>query len=228
MAVIAAAVLGRGAPLAAAEAPAPQPKPNLGAKPPDGAVVLLACEPGKTPAFDHWQKAWKADDQGYAVVGGGDLTTRREFGSMRLHLEFNIPPGEGGKRPPAGGNSGVYIMDRYEVQILDSCGRKAGKGDCGAIYQRIPPRVNASLPAGQWQSYDIEFHAPRFDAAGKKVQPARITVVHNGVTVQDDVEVPGPTGRASRKPEVAKALLRLQDHGCPVKVRNVWLVPLEE
>jgi hypothetical protein len=190
--------------------------------------VLIPQAPGTKPLLEAWNKAWKADPEGYVIAGGGDMVTRREFGSMRLHLEFCIPPGPDGKRPPAGGNSGVYIMDRYEVQILDSHGRKPQAGGCGGIYRRIAPKVNASLPAGEWQSYDITFHAPRFDADGNKTRPVHITVVHNGVTIHDDVEVPKPTGRASNKKEVAKAPLRLQDHGCPVWFRNVWLVPLEE
>jgi len=214
--------------LLAAEAPAVTPKPALGTKPPEGAIALIPQAPGKEPALDHWNKAWKASPEGYVTAGGGDIVTRRAFGSMRLHVEFWIPPGPEGKRASHGGNSGVYIMDRYEVQILDSHGQKPQAGGCGGIYRRIPPKVNAALPAGRWQSYDIAFHAPRFDAAGKKVRPVHITVVHNGITVHDDQEVPGPTGQASGKKEVAKAPLRLQDHGCPVRFRNVWLVPLEE
>ncbi len=204
------------------------PEPRLNVKPPEGAIALIPYEPGKKPSLDHWKKAWKANPEGYVVAGGGDMVTRRAFGSMRLHLEFCIPPGPDGKRARGGGNSGVYIMDRYEVQILDSHGRKPQANGCGGIYRRIAPKVNAALPTGKWQSYDITFHAPRFNAAGEKVRPVHITVVHNGVTIHDDVEVPKPTGRASGKKEVAEAPLRLQDHGCPVQFRNVWLVPLED
>ncbi|MFO8012311.1 MAG: DUF1080 domain-containing protein [Phycisphaerae bacterium] len=212
----------------AAEAPDVTPKAVLGAKPPKGAVVLIPYEPGTKPSLEAWNKPWKASPEGYVVAGGGDMVTRRAFGSMRLHLEFCIPPGPDGKRASHGGNSGVYIMDRYEVQILDSHGRKPQAGGCGGIYRRIAPKVNAALPAGEWQSYDITLDAPRFDAAGNKVRPVHITVVHNGVTIHDDVEVPKPTGRASGKKEVPEAPLRLQDHGCPVRFRNVWLVPLED
>ena len=200
----------------------------MGAKPPEGAIALIPFTPGKKPTLKRWNKAWKASPEGYVTVGGGDILTRCAWGSMRLHVEFWIPPGPEGKRAPHGGNSGVYIMDRYEVQILDSHGRKPKSNGCGGIYRRIAPKVNASLPAGRWQSYDIEFHAPRFNAAGKKVRPAHITVLHNSITIHDDVEVSGPTGSASGKKEVPEAPLRLQDHKCPVRFRNVWLKPLEE
>jgi len=214
--------------LGAGETAKVTPKPVLGTKPPKGAVALIPYEAGKKPSLDAWTKEWKASPEGYVTAGGGDIVTRRPFSSMRLHVEFCIPPGRDGKRAVHGGNSGIYIMDRYEVQILDSHGRKPQAGGCGGIYRRIAPRVNAALPAGQWQSYDITFHAPRFDAAGKKVRPVHITVVHNGITIHDDVEVPKPTGQASGKKEVAEAPLRLQDHGCPVQYRNVWLLPLED
>ena len=199
--------------------------PTLGKKPPADAVVLVAMEAGKAPSLDKWtNKTWEASAEGYIVKGKGDQRTEMKLGDMQLHLEFNIPPGEGGKKAAGGGNSGLYIMDRYEVQILDSHGDAVQDSSCGAIYRKIPPKVNAALPAGQWQTYDITFRAPRFDAQGAKTDPVRITVVLNGVTVHDNVEVPGPTGAASGKKEVAEDPLRLQDHGCPVKFRNVWVV----
>ena len=222
-----AVVLLGSLPLHAGEKAKVTPKPTLGKKPPKDAVVLLAYEPGKKPTFEHWQGTWKASDEGYAEVSKGNLLTRQPFGSMRLHLEFCVPqtPGKSGQ---AAGNSGVYIMDRYEVQILNSHGVKPGAGDCGAIYRQVPPKVNACLPAGEWQSYDIEFHAPKIDAAGAKTGNVRITVVLNGITVHDNQEVAGPTGAAKNKKEVAKANLKLQDHGNPVRFRNVWLLPLED
>jgi hypothetical protein len=213
---------------AAGEAPggklAPDLKsPTLGRKPPEGAVVLLPFEEGKAPSLDAWDnKTWQAGDDGSIVKGQGDQRTREDLGDVELHLEFNILPGKDGGPPPAEGNSGVYIMDRYEIQILDSYGRKATDNECGAVYRKIAPKVNASLPAGRWQTFDITFHAPRFDDKGAKTQSVRVTLVHNGVKVHDNVEVPGPTGAASGKKEVAKAPLRLQDHGPPVKFRNIW------
>ncbi len=209
---------------AARAAPAPKigKSPTLGKKPPAGAVVLLAFEPGKAPSLEKWNnKMWQASPDGYMVKGSGSQYTVDKLADMHLHLEFNIPPGEGGKRAKSGGNSGVYLMDRYEIQILDSYGAKPSPGGCGGVYRRIAPKVNASLPAGQWQTFDIAFHAPRFDAAGKKIKSARVTVLHNGVKVHDDVEIV-PTGQASNKPELPENRLQIQDHGCPVKFRNIW------
>jgi len=211
----------------AAETPDATPRAVLGTKPPEGAIALIPYTPGKKPSLEAWNKEWEASAEGYVTAGGGDIVTRRCFGSMRLHVEFRVPETPG-KKGQAAGNSGVYIMDRYEVQILDSHGQKPQAGGCGGIYRRIAPTVNAALPAREWQSYDIEWHAPAFDADGNKTANARITLVHNGITVHDDVEVPGPTGRASGKKEVAEAPLRLQDHDNPVCFRNVWLLPLED
>jgi len=205
-----------------AAAPTIGKSPTLGKKPPPGAVVLLAFRPGKAPSLAKWQnKTWQASPEGYMVKGKGNQLTVEKIADMNLHLEFNIPPGQKGKRARGGGNSGVYIMDRYEIQILDSYGGRPNASGCGAVYRRIAPTVNASLPAGQWQTFDIAFRAPRFDAAGRKVKSARVTVRHNGVTIHDDVEIV-PTGQASNKPEIPENHLRLQDHGCPVKFRNIW------
>jgi hypothetical protein len=139
-----------------------------------------------------------------------------------LHLEFNLP-----HMPTARGqeraNSGVYLQDRYEAQILDSFAVLPGSGDCGAIYEVSAPRVNACRPPETWQTYDIAFTAPRRGSDGDGSVPARMTVYLNGVLVQDDVEVPGPTrGGADGAP--AQAPLRLQDHGNRVRFRNIWLV----
>ena len=211
-----------GSVVVAAPAPKIDKSPTLGKKPPPGAVVLLAFTPGKAPSLEKWSnKTWQALPEGYIVKGQGNQLTVDKIADMDLHLEFNIPAGEGGKRPRGGGNSGVYIMDRYEIQILNSYGSKPSASGCGAVYRRIPPKVNASLPAGEWQTFDITFHAPRFDATGKKIKSARVTVLHNGVTVHDNVEIV-PTGQASNKPEVPENHLQIQDHGAAVKFRNIW------
>ncbi|HEV8356205.1 MAG TPA: DUF1080 domain-containing protein, partial [Gemmatimonadales bacterium] len=121
---------------------------------------------------------------------------------------------------------------RYEVQVLDSYGNVTyPDGQAGAVYGQYPPLVNPSRPPGQWQSYDIVFHRPRFDAAGKLVRPARVTLFYNGVLVQDDVSLTGPTGHQSRPPYEAHAdrlPLSLQDHAHPVRYRNIWLRELEK
>jgi hypothetical protein len=162
----------------------------------------------------------------------GDLLSKESFGDMDVHVEFMVPKGS---------NSGVKLQGLYEIQIYDSFGVKKPKAsDCGGIYPRaemepryhhiddgIPPRINAALPAGQWQTLDIRFQGPRFDAAGKKTTNARfVRVVLNGQVVHDDVELRTPTGTNWRMPEVARGPLLLQaDHG-PVAFRNVRVRPL--
>jgi len=126
------------------------------------------------------------------------------------------------------GNSGVGMQGRYEVQILNSYGKEnPGVGDCGAFYSQTPPKVNASKPAGEWQTFDIFFRAPRFDADGKRSENARATVYHNGTLVQEDAEFHGPTGiqYEQYKGEVPKGPVVLQGDHDTVQFRNVWLVP---
>ncbi len=193
----------------------PVPTPNLGAKPPKGAIVLFD---GTDTA--RWATG-KMTPEGYLMAGA---RTKDPIGDCILHLEFNIQPGKAGRR--VSGNSGVYLQERYEVQILNSYGRKPSIGGCGAIYRFKAPDVNASLPPGKWQSYDITFHAPRWDG-NKKIENARITVIHNGIKVHDNVEVPNKTGHG--QPEGPRPRpLYLQYHGNVVYFRNVWLLPLEE
>jgi len=194
--------------------------PTLGAAAPEGAVVL----------FDGTDtKAWasgKMDDEKRLLALSGPVT-RDAWQDFRLHLEFWVP-----FNPTARGqgrsNSGVYLQRRYELQICDSFGNFGAKpraGDtCGELYRTTPPLVNACLPPLTWQTYDIDFTAPRFDAAGAKTAPARLTVRLNGILIHDNIAVPGKTG--SGQPEGPKALpLNLQNHGSPVFFRNVWLQP---
>ena len=170
---------------------------------------------------------WKVRD-GYVEVapGTGDITTSDKFGDVQLHIEWATPPvpkGEGQER----GNSGVFLMDRYEVQVLDSYDNKTYfHGQAGSVYKQYAPLVNASRPPGQWQTYDIIFRAPRFDEQGKAIERARVTVLHNGVLIQNNVEIFGNT--YNDRPAVYTAHaplepLRLQDHGNPVRYRNIWI-----
>ncbi len=157
-----------------------------------------------------------------------NLFSKFEHGDVIAHIEFMVPKGS---------NSGVYFQGRYEIQILDSWGVEHPKyGDCGGIYQRWkdgkgfeghPPRVNAARPPGRWQSFDVVFRAPRFDAEGKKIANACfVKVVHNGVVVHENVEVTGPTRAAAFADEKPTGPLMLQgDHG-PVAYRNIWLQPI--
>jgi len=208
-------VLAMAAALCLAATDKPTPKPTLGAKPPKGAIVLFdGTDTSK------WANA-KMTPDGLLMAGA---KTKEAFGDCIIHLEFRIEPGKGGRR--VSGNSGVYIQERYEIQILNTYGQPPSKGGCGAIYRVKAPDVNAALPPGKWQSYDITFHAPRW-RGNKKIKNARISVIHNGIKVHDDVEVPNKTGHG--KPEGPEPRpLYLQYHSSVVHFRNIWLLPLRD
>jgi hypothetical protein len=197
-------------------------------RPPSDAVVLFDGKDLSQWAGEDGQAAkWRVtSDYAEVLPKSGYIHTRQAFGDCQLHVEFSEPVpavGEGQDR----GNSGVFLMGLYEVQVLDSYENKTyADGQASGVYGQFPPQVNASRPPGQWQSYDIIFHAPRFDKAGKLLRPARMTVLHNGVLVQDNVELSGPTAHHERppyKPGPDKLPLALQDHGDPVRYRNIWI-----
>jgi hypothetical protein len=211
-----------------------RPQPNVvtpgaaGAAPSD-AVVLFD---GKDLS------AWKSGDQaagwkvegGYAEVNGsGNIETRAEFGDCQLHVEWMAPAEPKGSSQERG-NSGVFLLDRYEVQVLDSYANVTyADGQAAALYGQFPPLVNACRKPGEWQSYEIVFRAPRF-ADGRLVAPARVTVFHNGVLVHHDQELLGPTAHRSLpryEPHPDRGPIRLQDHGNPVRYRNLWIRPLD-
>lgn len=161
---------------------------------------------------------WKVEN-GYCEVRGGDIASKQEFRDCQLHVEFWLPL-MADKTGQGRANSGVFLMaSPYEIQVLDSYGLKPGKGDCGALYSFAPPMVNACRPPEQWQTFDIIFHAPRFDADGKQTANARATVLQNGVLIHDNAEI------AASVPDEAGPI-RLQDHGCSVRYRNIWVRPL--
>ncbi|MDW8103667.1 MAG: DUF1080 domain-containing protein [Armatimonadota bacterium] len=202
------------------------------ARPPRGAIVLFdgkdlskwVSRDGRTPA------RWEIMPDGAMQVkaGTGDIMTRDEFGSFQLHIEFAtpyMPEARGQGR----GNSGVYLHGLYEIQVLDSYGLESlGSGDCAAIYGIKTPDKNAAKPPGQWQTYDITFIAPKFDSAGNVIANPRVTVRWNGVLVHDNVEIPRvtPGGIGDRMRPTGPLLL--QDHGNPVKYRNIWIRPLRD
>ena len=159
--------------------------------------------------------------------GSGDICTKRTFGDFQLHVEFWLPymPEAKGQ---ARANSGVYLQGRYEGQVLDSYGLESKDDDCGGIYKVAAPRVNMCAPPGQWQTYDVTFHAPRFHKDGKKIKDAAVTVMHNGAIIHEDVVVPGPTGSSLEDDVHLPGGLLLQDHGNLVQYRNVWLVELKD
>lgn len=208
--------------------------PEQAGKAPSDAIVLFD---GKDLSKWRSQKdkgpaRWKVEN-GYFEVAKetGSIETADAFGDCQLHVEWASP------NPPAGtdqdrGNSGVYLMGRYEVQVLDSYRAETyPDGQAGALYGQYPPLVNATRPPGQWQAYDIVFHGPRFDKDGKVQRPARVTVLLNDVLVQDDSELTGPTAHKARPPYEAhapKLPLALQDHEHPVRYRNIWIRELSE
>jgi hypothetical protein len=194
--------------------------PNAGAKPPANAVVLLAYEPGRAPEMSAWTNTqWQALEDGCMQItpGKGANRTKQQFGDIQqLHIEFKLPL-EPRARGQGRANSGVYLADTYEVQVLDSFGLTHTSGDCGGIYNVARARVNVCLPPEVWQTYDITFRAPRLDENGNMKELPRITVIHNGVKIHDDLEIPMARHRV-------RGALQLQDHSHPIQYRNIWLV----
>ncbi len=205
--------------------------PTLSAPPPPGAVVLFDGTPASLQAWQHPGKTplaprWQVHDGFMEVTPrSGSLVSTEKFTDFHLHLEFRTPflPSARGQ---ARGNSGVYLQGRYEVQVLDSYGLQGRDNECGGIYKVGAPRVNMAAPPGQWQTYDITFHAARFDSSGRKIANARATVLHNGVVIHEDIEIPGPTGGELDRDEHLPGPLMLQDHGDRVAWRNIWIMPL--
>ena len=196
--------------------------------PPDTAVVLFD---GKD--LSNWTKldggapAWEVADGAMTVTaGGGDIVSREQFNDFLLHLEFMTPdmPDATGQ---AKGNSGVFPQGRYEIQVLDSYGIDVpGMGDCGAIYNQFASLVNACKPPLEWQTYDVIFRAARVGESGEIEENARVTVLQNGIVIQNNVQMLGATGGATDEDAAEPGPLRLQDHGNPVKYRNIWIVPV--
>jgi hypothetical protein len=224
-------------PIHSKERPQPaaiSPPPGvLPVQPPAGAIVLFdGTDISKwVQSRDGSPAQWVVRDGYFEVKAGtGDLRTRDGFGDVELHVEWASP------NPPRGaeqgrGNSGVYLMSKYELQVLDSWENPTyADGMAAAIYGQYPPLVNAARRPGEWQSYDIVFRGPRFDSSGRLLRPATMTVRFNGVLVQDNVTLSGPTGHYSRPPYEAhadKLPILLQDHGDPVRYRNIWLKELK-
>jgi hypothetical protein len=199
--------------------------PKLLTAPPEGAVILFDGKPEQMR--DNWYArrstdpaGWTVDAKGVATPNHRDISSKQEFGDCYLHVEFKEPL-------TSSGNSGVGLEGRYEIQILNSYGKKPEAHECGAIYSQTPPRVIASKPAGEWQTYDIFFRAPRFDADNKLTERARVTVYQNGTLIHEDAEIKGPTGihYEQYKGEVPKGPLVLQGDHDTVQFRNVWLLP---
>ena len=169
---------------------------------------------------DAWQNG--KVDEGLLVQG---TTSKQTFGSHKLHLEFRIPyqPEDRGQ---GRGNSGLYLQGRYEVQMLDSFGLEGKDNECGGIYSVAKPSVNMCLPPLSWQTYDVDYTAAKYDAAGKLTVNPRVTVSHNGVVIHKDVELPGERNTTAAPVAAGKepGPVYLQDHGNPVRYRNIWVV----
>jgi hypothetical protein len=203
---------------------------TTGTAPSDAIVLFDGSNLNQWAAEDGGPAKWKVE-HGYMEVAPRthNIHTKNSYGDCQLHVEFSEPlPAKGDSQER--GNSGVFLMNTYEIQVLDSYENKTyADGQAAAVYGQYPPLVNASRPPGQWQTYDIIFHGPRFDPQGKLLRAARVTVFHNGVLVQDNVELTGPTGHGERppyKPGLDKGPLALQDHGTLVRYRNIWVRPL--
>lgn len=207
------------------------PAPIVGpAGPPSDAIVLFdgrGLAEWRSTDSTPTRAGWKASSSAIEVVpGAGGIQTVRAFGDVQLHIEWMSPvlaAGTGQDR----GNSGVFLMGRYEVQVLDSYRNTTyADGQAGSIYGQFPPLVNASRPPGRWQSFDIVFRRPSFDDDGRLTVPARMTVLHNGVLVHEDVVLQGPTSHRVRAPYTAhpdRMPISLQDHGHKVRFRNIWV-----
>jgi Domain of Unknown Function (DUF1080) len=198
--------------------------------PPSDAVVLF--DGSNLDAFrgNNGAARWTVADGAMTVNGTGDIQTAAEFGDCQLHIEW-ASPAEVKSESQGRGNSGVFFFGRYEVQVLDSYDNPTyADGQAAALYGQKPPLVNACRKPGEWQTYDILFRAPRFAADGSLQQPARVTVIHNGIAVQLDEALLGGTAHrstASYQAHGPTGPIRLQDHGNPVRFRNIWLRPLQ-
>lgn len=228
-----------------------QVTPGEGTQPPSDAVVLFDGDD-----LDQWQKAqygspvnmegfeamiplldpdyqgpsaeWNIRDGALEVKAGmGSIATKQSFGDIQLHIEWRAPKMPADKKGQAGGNSGVILMGMYEVQVLNSYENPTyNNGQAASVYKQHIPLVNASRPPEQWQEYDIIFMAPKFSEQGTLVNPAQVTVIHNGILVQNNVELLGPTCYIGTPYYIAhpeKLPLVLQDHSDPMQFRNIWV-----
>lgn len=228
-------------PMPPAQPPYPSPKkePTVitpGAKPGDAPSDAIILFDGKDLSAwkslrDGSEAKWTVQD-GYIQVksGTGDIVTKQEFSDYQLHIEWATPAEVKGSSQGRG-NSGIFMMGHYEIQVLDSYQNPTYfHGQAGSVYKQHAPLVNASRKPGEWQTYDIIFTAPHFDEIGAVTKPARVTVIHNGVVVQNNAEIYGETWHDRAPQYIAHGPtgpIKLQDHNNPTRFRNIWIRPLQ-
>jgi hypothetical protein len=191
--------------------------PSMGSKPPEGAIVLF-----DGTNTEEWKGGRLDKATGFLNTDGNDILSKRKFSNYTMHVEFMLPYRPEG-RGQGRGNSGFYQVDHYELQILDSFGLDGLNNECGGIYTKAAPKVNMCLPPLAWQAYDVEF-TNALSTDGKKTKNAVITVKHNGVVIQENQEITGPTGGHRSDPEGTPGPIKLQGHGNPLQFRNIWIV----
>ncbi len=205
--------------------------PNFKHGAPSDAIILF-----NGSNLDHWEHSktkekatWHLNADGSMSVRNksGDIQTKQNFGSVQLHIEWKSPKDIAGKGQSRG-NSGIFLQGKYEVQVLDNNDNETYvNGQVGAVYKQHIPLAKASVPSGEWNTYDIIYHAPKFNKKGEKIKSASLTVLHNGVLIQDHVEIKGTTPYIGwpKNPPHGKGPIKLQDHGdnSRVSYRNIWV-----
>lgn len=201
---------------------------NPGTAPSDATILFDGTNLDNWESVDGGPAKWMLADGAFTVVRGSrDIRSKQTFGDFQLHIEWRTPAVTNTNQTSQNrGNSGIFLQDRYEVQVLDNYDNKTyANGQAGSLYKQHMPLVNASRKPGEWQTYDIIYTAPRFSTEGRVLIPARVTVLHNEVLIQNNVDVWGPTeniGLPVYQPH-GKAPIRLQDHGDAVSFRNIWI-----
>ena len=206
----------------------PSTQEKTGKAPSDAIVLFDGTNLDAWVAINGQPAPWKLEE-GSMVTVKTDIQTKQEFGDVQLHVEWMEPPAKGDSQ--GRGNSGVFLMGQFEIQVLDNYNNKTyADGACSSVYGQYPPQVNACRPPGQWQTYDIVFHHPRFKD-GKLEEPAYATVLQNGVLTQDHQRIEGPTSHMHVDNYNGftrdKGPLKLQFHGNALRYRNIWVRPLE-
>ena len=197
--------------------------------PPSDAIVLFGGQnlDQRKGLKENGAAPWKVEEGIFTVVAGtGGIESKESFGDAQIHLEWRSPSEVKGDSQGRG-NSGFFLMGKYEVQVLDSYNNRTySNGQAGSIYKQHPPLVNAMRPPGEWNTYDIIFTAPRFNGDGMLIRPAKVTLIHNGILVQNGVELKGPTeyiGIPNYQAHEDALPYMIQDHGNPVSFRNIWV-----